>query len=400
MPHRVYRRYLALGAFVFTLGAAAQDLQVEARNYTTPTRKMKPAEYPTFDDDYDFRDLEIAIGRQLRRFANKDLTGTIRLGGRRYPLAKAARSLQAFRQLIKSFEVCAQNQPKPICYDSFNASVRDQFNVFAPALTKSDPRYGEPEWAFFTAYNSHPIEAQPQPGGAYSHPVYKLPPSASDRDKTRGEIDFHQALVGKGLELFYAKDLFELYLMQVEGSGYVTLNENGTPREYYVAYAGTNDKKWNWISAYMMEKGYISNPSVPAQRKFLRLNPQLHEEIFSKCPSYVFFRMSSDPATGSDGVPVTDGRSIATDRKLYAFKGLLAFVQSRRPEEGGPYDMEDETGANVPYRSFSRFFLDQDTGGAIKGKARADLYFGKSQYALYASTYQQQKGKIFFLLLK
>jgi membrane-bound lytic murein transglycosylase A len=150
----------------------------------------------------------------------------------------------------------------------------------------------------------------------------------------------------------------------------------------------------------MMAKGYISNPSSGAQRKFLRLHPEKAEEIYSQCPSYVYFKVSTEPPDGAQGLPVTPGRSIATDNKLYAFKGLIAYIDSKRPQDLGTYDLEQEDASLIPVQPFSRFFIDQDTGGAITGKGRADIYFGLDDYAQYAATYQQQTGNIYFLLLK
>jgi membrane-bound lytic murein transglycosylase A len=78
----------------------------------------------------------------------------------------------------------------------------------------------------------------------------------------------------------------------------------------------------------------------------------------------------------------------------------LAFIESERPVDTGTYDLEQEDVSKIPFQPFSRFFLDQDTGGAITGKGRADLYMGVDDYAQYAATYEAQKGHIFFLLLK
>ncbi|NJL25431.1 MAG: hypothetical protein HC902_09820 [Calothrix sp. SM1_5_4] len=150
----------------------------------------------------------------------------------------------------------------------------------------------------------------------------------------------------------------------------------------------------------MKKMGYIANGSVPAQRKFLSEHPEKHQEIFSQCPSYVYLIATSSPPVGVDSIPLTNGRSIATDRNLYPFKGLLAFVESVRPEETGNYDLDEDDRARIPFRGFSRFFLDQDTGGAIRGKARADIYFGEDEYAFFAAMNLQDSGKLYYLILK
>jgi membrane-bound lytic murein transglycosylase A len=398
--NRLYLRLCSgLLVLIFSVPAFAQR-NLFSRDFTTPTELLATHDYPVFSDDYDFRDLETAIARQLKRFANQDLSGSITLGGHKYPLSKAPQSLNAFKQLIKDFQSCLAGSLKQKCYDDFNAAVKTKFNVFAPKLEPGDPRYGQKDNAFFTGYDTQPLSAKPKPQGEYRYPVYALPASKRDQMKTRGEIDFHGALKGKGLELFYTNDLYDLYQLHVEGGGYVTLDDNGKQKQFYVSYGGTNHQKWAFISRYMLDHGMITNPSIAAQRKYLDAHPEKAEEVYSSCPSFIYFEETSVPALGSDGVPVTDGRSIATDSSLYAFKGLLSYIDSRRPEETGNYNRDEEDKNKIPFIPFSRFFLDQDTGGAITGKARADIYFGKTQYALFAATYQSEVGRMYFLMLK
>ncbi|MGZ3721455.1 MAG: MltA domain-containing protein, partial [Bdellovibrionales bacterium] len=377
----------------------AQDSDFLKTNYTTPTKKLSVAEFPMFSDDLGLQGFELAANRQLDRFQNKDLTGTIALGGVNYPLTKARSSLEVFLQLTGAFKACKKTTPAAQCLAALNDQVRQRFNVFAPDLKAGDPRYGQPENSLFTGYATQPIPAKSKPDDVFSHAIYALP-HAKDAAKTRGEIDFHGALAGKKLELGYAPNLFDLYLLHIEGGGYVTMKENGTTVNYFLSYDGTNNQHFTWISKYMMSKGYITNPSSGAQRKYLRLHPEKQEEIYTACPSYVFFKVSTQPPQGAEGIPVSPGRSVATDNKLYAFKGLLTYIESRRPQDLGSYDLEQEDPSLIPLQPFSRFFIDQDTGGAITGKGRADIYFGLENYAQYAATYQQQTGNIYFLLLK
>src|SRR3989304_363014 len=95
---------------------------------------------------------------------------------------------------------------------------------------------------------------------------------------------------------------------------------------------------------------------------------------------------------GSLEVPLTPGRSIATDSRLFP-KGALAFVVSRRP-------VLDATGNLTGWQSFSRFVLNQDTGSAIRGPRRVDLYFGSGHEAGMAAGVMKTNGKVYFLLKK
>lgn len=388
-------------ALLFVLNSPAfAQVEVDPANYTTPLKRVAAADYPRFSDDLDLADIEDAINRQLIRFQSKSLSGTINMGGHNYPLKLAKDSLDVFLQLVANFKACVTAQPKNVCYDRLNLEIVNRFDIFKPDLKAGDPRFGQPNDSFFTGYHTHPIDGRSTPTGEYTHAIYQNPGGALS-SKTREEIDFKGQLSGKNLEIVYTKDLFDLYLLHVEGGGYVTETAaNGSKTSYYISYDGQNGQKWNWISKYMMEKGYITNPSIAAQRKYIRQHPEKHEEIFRTCPSYVFYKVTTHAPTGNDLVSLVDGRAIATDSKLYAFKGLLAFVQTNRAVDSGTYDMEEEDATKIPVQPFARFFLDQDTGGAITGKGRADIYFGKTPYAYYAASYQAQEGKLMYLMLK
>ena len=373
---------------------------VDGKVVTTPTKLVPLAEYPTFNDDYALRGMKLAIARQIKRFDQKNMTGTIKLGSKTYKLTKMKTSLQLFTALISEFERCAAREPIANCFKDFNADIRRQFDVYIPNLVAGDPRFGEPDWAMFTGYHTMPIEGKAKKDAEFAHAVYANPNNAA-LNFSRVEIDFMDKLAGKGLELLYTKNLFDIYLLHVQGSGKATLlNSDGSKSGYYLNYDGTNKQTWAWISKHMLAKGYITNGSIPAQRKFLREHPELQQEIFATCPSYVFTRITTEPPMGSDSAPVTDNRSIAQDSGLYAFKGLLAYVEASRPLENGNYDLEQEDSSKVQFQPFQRFFLDQDTGGAIKGKGRADIYFGEDSYAQFSAMNMKQTGKIYYMMAK
>jgi membrane-bound lytic murein transglycosylase A len=199
------------------------------------------------------------------------------------------------------------------------------------------------------------------------------------------------------LELFYTDNLFDLYIMQIEGGGHLIYNDKAKSETQYVSFAGTNGKPWRFISKHMLEKNYISDSRVETQREFLENNKDKHREVYSSCPSYVYFKKTDHEPLGSDMVTLTPNRSLATDDEHYKFKGLLVYVQSQRPIEKQSKKMKCQS---IVFKSFSRFYLDQDTGGAIIGKSRADLYFGEGEYAEVAAHSMVQRGQIYFLMLK
>jgi membrane-bound lytic murein transglycosylase A len=392
---------ISLIFFNASCAKASDDPVVNARtSAVTPTRALAANEYPTFHDDYSFKGMKTAIDRQIKRFDQKDMSGTIKLGSKVYPLTKMKSTLLTFRKLIDTFEHCKTIDLEANCFRDINHSIKTRFDIYIPNLVPGDPRYGEPDWAFFTGYHTMPIEGTLKKHPSYPHAIYGNPKNPA-LNFTRGEIDFQNKLAGRGLEILHTNSLFEIYLLHVQGSGKATIiNPDGTKTGMYLNYDGTNGKPHQWISKHMIDKGYINNTSIAAQRKFLRQNPHLHEEIFSTNQSYVYERLTTDLPQGSDSVAVTDGRSIAQDKGLYSFKGLLSFVETTRPEENGQYDLEEEDFSKVKFMKFSRFFIDQDTGGAIKGKGRADIYFGEDLYSQYSAANMKQAGKIYFIMLK
>ena len=127
-------------------------------------------------------------------------------------------------------------------------------------------------------------------------------------------------------------------------------------------------------------------------RAYLRDHPEEVETILNHNPSYVFFKIEEDGPLGYLEVKLTPGRSIALDRRLFPGAGL-AFIQTHKPLINGSGQIYD-------WSAFSRFVLNQDTGGAINGPGRADLFWGDGAYAEMAAGHMQHHGTLYFLVLK
>ena len=368
--------------------------------YATPTKLVPVEKWPNLSDDLNFERMDEAIRRQLERFKKISLFGSIQMGVDIYPLRLAEKSLLEFRAVLGTYRECLRVNPAApeLCATLFNEQMRSKFNMYEPNLTSGDPRYQEPKAALFTGYYTPTIRVTQAKDSRFTYAVYGMPSGSEKRSSSRLSIDFRGALSGLGLELYYTNDLFELYLAQVQGNGRIRVEGGvGAPGDQFFTFAGTNGQTWNFISKYMLSKNYIQDASVNSQRDFLTLHPQMQEEVYSSCPSYVYFGTSKAPPLGSGSVSVTQDRSVATDSRYYEFKGLLSYVVSSRPEEN---QNPRKPCGSVRFKDFSRFYLDQDTGGAIRGKARADLYFGEGDYAELAAYNQVRRGDIYFLMLK
>jgi membrane-bound lytic murein transglycosylase A len=207
---------------------------------------------------------------------------------------------------------------------------------------------------------------------------------------TREEIDQKKALAGRDLEILWCSDIVDISFLQVQGSGRVDLGDGSI---LSVLYDGANGWPYKGIGRYLIDTGAMTreNMSMQAIREYLRTHPEQLTTILDQNPSYVFFRLDTGPSIGSIGVPLTPGRSIATDSKLFP-RGALAFIATQKPVI--------ENNVIKGWVPFTRFVLNQDTGGAIKGAGRADVFFGSGAEAELTAGHMQHEGELYFLVRK
>jgi membrane-bound lytic murein transglycosylase A len=144
-----------------------------------------------------------------------------------------------------------------------------------------------------------------------------------------------------------------------------------------------------------MERGLITREemSMQAIRRCLAERPDTVEEVLNYNPSYVFFRDLGDgPLLGSINTPITPGRTLALDSRLFP-PGAIAWIKASKPKV-------NDKGEIVSWEAFSRFVLNQDTGGAIKGPGRADLFWGSGSYAELAAGHMRHEGELYILMKK
>jgi membrane-bound lytic murein transglycosylase A len=208
---------------------------------------------------------------------------------------------------------------------------------------------------------------------------------------SRREIDEAGSLSGLGLEIAWVEDPVDLFFLHIQGSGVIQLPDGN---KLHVGYAGQNGRPYRSIGRMLIESGKVSREEMSMQRlrQYLNDHPQERNEIFAYNESYIFFRVNPEGPLGSLDVPVTAGRSIATDGRLFP-KGALALMQTEVP-------IIDGTGELTGWKPVARFVLNQDTGGAIRGPQRADYYFGTGDRAGGLAGYMNRPGRLFFLVFK
>ncbi|MCD6292358.1 MAG: MltA domain-containing protein, partial [Deltaproteobacteria bacterium] len=207
---------------------------------------------------------------------------------------------------------------------------------------------------------------------------------------TRAEIDYGGKLQNQKLELLWVDNEIDRFFLQIQGSGLVRLADGQT---VMVGYAGANGQPYRSIGGWLIRQGLMKREevSMPSIRAWIRENPERMEEIFKVNPSYVFFRELLIPkALGCYNVPVTGGRSIATDRKIFP-GGALALILTELPT----FSL---TGKLTGWRSCRRLVLNQDTGGAIKGPYRVDIYCGEDKAAELTAGVMKQPGRLFLFV--
>ena len=175
------------------------------------------------------------------------------------------------------------------------------------------------------------------------------------------------AIAGRGLEICYLKNQTDLLFMQIQGSGRIKLTDGTTLRVNYDAH---NGQPYTPVGRILIERNIIPREEMSMQRirEWMEANPDGANELRRANKSYVFFRVlklnDNDEAIGGQGVPLTPQRSIAVDHSLHLY-GTPFFITGKLPL--------DSEKSPTP---FHKLMIAQDTGSAILGPARADLYFG------------------------
>ncbi|MEA2815506.1 MAG: rane-bound lytic murein transglycosylase [Rhodospirillaceae bacterium] len=222
----------------------------------------------------------------------------------------------------------------------------------------------------FTGYFEPEMRGSRVPSRIFTVPVYRRPADLTDNPYyTRAEIE-QGVLKGKGLEIAWVQDPVALYEVQVQGSGRVHLAEGGV---LSLGFDGSNNRPYTAIGTVLVEMGVMQKDAVtwPAIRDWLKRNPQQARDVMRKNERYIFFKdTKSQSASGSEGVPLTAQRSLAVDVTLTPY-GTPIWIDTVRPVARKP-------GVTEPYR---RLTIAQDSGAAIQGPARGDVFFGSNAQA-------------------
>ncbi len=247
--------------------------------------------------------------------------------------------------------------------------------LFAPLLAGNN---GKPE-GLFTGYFEVTLHGARHRGGPYQTPLYRRPPEP--KRYTRAEIA-DGAFAGKGLELLWVDDPIDAFFLDIQGSGRVRLRDGGTVR---VGYDGSNGKPYVAVGRLLIEHGDIPREkmSMQAIRAWMTAHPKEGAALRRQNPSYVFFReIPNKGALGAEQVVLAAGRSLAVDRRFIPL-GVPLWLDAH------------ERFSDAIIR---RLVIAQDTGGAIKGPVRGDLFWGHGAAAASGAGAMNARGRYYLLL--
>lgn len=315
--------------------------------------------------------------------------------------------LAAYNAFKVSCKPIAAQQKPPSDPKALGTSLRDPC-VVARGLELSDgvkakaffeanftplriSRLGEAE-GFVTGYYEPIIDGSLTENEVYKVPVYRRPSNLFVRGTKQSSVGLPNggkvfrkigrrklvpyydraeiedgAIAGRGLEIVYLKSQTDLLFSQIQGSARVSLPDGSTVRINYDAHNGYS---YTPVGRILIERNIIPRDQMSMQkiRDWMEQNPNGADELRRQNKSYVFFRevqlSDKDEAVGAQGVPLTPGRSIAVDKALHVY-GTPFFIEADLPIE-----------TEISKTPFRRLMIAQDTGSAIVGPARADLYFG------------------------
>ena len=294
------------------------------------------------------------------------------------PRELVEQSLKRFRKLL----VVSKSS------EELNQAMQKEFSLFK---AKGIDGRGKVK---FTGYFQPSYRASRHSNAEYRYPVFYLPPDFKEWDKphpTRVQLEGYDGRGGpkallNGYELAWLKDRFDVFMIQLQGSAVLEF-ENEPPVS--IGFAAGTDYPFKSISSAVLKKHNVPWNNLDV---FFSRNPSLFDSLISSNNRFIFFKENPQGyPLGSLGIPVVDGRSIATD-KLRFPPGALGMVYASLPEFSAS--------GRIELSKSLRLVLDHDSGSAIKGPGRVDLYIGSGRQAQRLANHLYGHGELYYLLLK
>ncbi|MCO6430082.1 MAG: MltA domain-containing protein [Deltaproteobacteria bacterium] len=366
---------LVAGGFPCSPAQAAPLLGLERVSYEMPPRTVLLDRTLWADKTALVEGIEASLGYLRTEGAKKSYE---RFNSPEITLEHVEKSLERLRELLLE-----SSSP-----DDLDQAIRNEFAVFR---AKGFDGRGTVR---FTGYFQPSYEAKRTRTDEYRYPIYYLPPHFPLWNKphpTRVELEGPQGLGGPqtllyGSELAWLKNRFDVFMIHLQGSAVLEF-EGEEP--VAIGFAAGTEHPFKGISASILKKYGVPWNKLDV---FFGSHPEIFDEIISRNNRFIFFTENPHGTPLSSlGLPVTPGRSIATD-KLRFPPGAVGLIKANLPEFSPSGRIHHE-------KSF-RFVLDHDSGSAIKGAGRVDLYMGSGPQAQRLANNLYGLGQLYYLLLK
>jgi len=280
----------------------------------------------------------------------------------------------------------------------FQSEVIRKFNVYESV------GYNKEGIVLFTGYYSPVFRASTTRTAQFKHPLYKRPADLVTepltgqplgRQLSSGDVvpyytraEIEQANMFAGNELVWLEDSLSAYIVHVNGSARLRMNDGST---MYIGYNGKTDRPYASLGKALVNRGVLPAGGVTMAtiKQAYRANPAVVEEAMRENQSFVFFTEYAEDRwpSGSLGVKVTQESSLATDKRIYPRGGVVLVDTKAVTLTSG-------------HRDFLRFMCDQDTGGAINAPGRADMFMGEGPTAEILAGGQYAEGRLYYFFLK
>jgi len=252
-------------------------------------------------------------------------------------------------------------------------------DAFAPMRVAD---YGDSE-GLFTGYFEIELRGSRYRHGPFQTPIYQRPRELGlGPPYSRAKIE-DGALAGHGLELFWVDDPIDAFFLQIQGSGRIRLDDGDIVR---VGYDGQNGLPYVSVGRLLLERNEIPRDklTMTSIREWMRAHPQAGAALRREDPSFIFFRVvRGDGPIGAERVALTPEHSLAVDRNYIPLGAPIWLTADER---------------FLPNMQVRRLAIAQDTGGAIKGPVRGDVFWGAGSVAGERAGQMNARGHYYLLL--
>ena len=371
----------------------------------TPLKRLEPGDWPPIADELDAKSLEKAAARTLRYLDGfKSERKSFKIGDMEVGAGLLADTARAVVDAVRAYATPEQ----------LEARLKEGFDLYQSIGSDGEGK------VIFSSYYQPTLSASLKQTPKYRFPIYKRPKDLVQADfgafnpKLKGEtalgrvkngelvpyfdrrdIDVRKALAGKHLEVAWLANQFDRLDLHIEGSGILELPSG---KRMLAKYAGTNALPYKSVGLALANSGAVTRAELSHERlrQYLTDHPEGEGWLLAQNPRYTFFELTKLPEDGQPfgtiEQPLTPGRSIAIDPKVIPL-GAVAYFRVHMPQA-------NHEGELLGIFPTSRLVMCQDTGGAIQGPGRVDIFMGSGKQAKASAVSQWHEGRLYILLKK